>query len=207
MKMVSRLFVALLFIVLFVFPAGASHITSSGDPALTGATVIDFESQTLGTYSSLAIGNVTFSANNNHLQIDNTYSGSYGMSGKYLDNGTYSNEGFSSMTMTFAGGTSAFGFIWGAAEESSSWVLNAYNASNVLLDTYGIPSTSSGPGAFVGIAANGISYATLGWTGAYDWVMIDQFSYVAGSSQVPEPTTMILFGLGLIGLAGLRKRD
>ena len=51
----------------FLFPKAvlATPITSSGDLALSGAAVIDFESETMSTYTSLAIGGVSFTADVN----------------------------------------------------------------------------------------------------------------------------------------------
>ena len=118
--------VLLVYVVAISFSASGALgaiITSPGDTALDGATVIDFESQTMGTYVSLGIGDVTFTADDNHLRIDNTYAGQYSTLGISLDNGTYGDNGFSSMTIGFAGPVSAFGFNWGAAEPWSNWLV------------------------------------------------------------------------------------
>jgi len=188
----------------------ATHITSSSDPALVGATLIDFESQTIGVYNSLTIGVVTFTANDNHLRVGNEYAGNYGTTGKSLDNGTYDSEGFFGLTINFSSPTSAFGFKWGAAEPSAIWNLRAYDSSNNLLDTYLLPDTSSDPtGAFVGLAVSNISYATLINSTDYDWIFIDNFTYQpggGGGGEVPEPATMLLVGSGLIGLAGYGRK-
>ena len=183
--------------------ASASFITSSGDASLSGGNVIDFEDQTLGTYTSLTIDDVTFTANDNNLRIDNTYQ-QYNQSGIYLDNGTYGGNGFGSLTFDFDGGTSAFGFTWGMAESFASWNLSAYDSSNNLIESYILPSTGpSNAGEFYGISASDISYATLSWNGSYDWIAVDDFTYV---SSVPEPATLGLLALGLLGLRASRKQ-
>jgi hypothetical protein len=183
--------------------AFGSQITSASDPALSGASIINFENQTAGIYGSLTIDNVTFTANNNHLQIDGYFAGNYNTTGRlYLDNGTYSNEGFSSMTFTFSGAVSAFGFNWGASNES--WVLNAYDASNNLLESFALPITlSSNAGEFYGLADAGIAYATLSNTSGYDWIFIDNFKSTAA---VPLPAGLWLLGTGLFGLLGIRQK-
>ncbi|MEN6352856.1 MAG: hypothetical protein ABFD02_05315 [Bacteroidales bacterium] len=184
----------------------AAIITSAGDAALTGATVIDFSGHPKGTYASIAIGGVTFVANNNHLWIDNTYEASYGQVGNYLDNGTYNSNGFNGLTIQFSNPTSAFGFQWDMAETWANWTLSAYNASNVLLGSYVLPNTDgSSTGAFVGLAFSDISYATLVNSQAYDWVSIDNFTYQQ-NAVVPIPTAVILLGSGILGLLGFRRK-
>lgn len=191
-----------------VSTVNAAFISSAGDASLAGANVIDFTGTALGSYTTITVEDVTFTAANNHLQIDNTYQG-YNQQGVYLDNGTYGNTGFSSLRLDFAGGTDAFGFTWGMAESFATWSLAAYNASNVLLETYILPSTGgSSAGEFFGISAAGTSYATLTWNGSYDWVAIDNVTYThETAAAVPEPGTLALFGLGLAGLAfGIKRK-
>ncbi|TCS43926.1 PEP-CTERM sorting domain-containing protein [Reinekea marinisedimentorum] len=183
----------------------AAFITSSGDAALSGGSVIDFEDQTLGTYTSLTIGDVTFTASDNHLRIDNTYQG-YNQSGIYLDNGTYGNNGFGTLNIDFSGSTSAFGFTWGMAESFASWNLSAYDSSSSLIESYILPSTgSSSAGEFFGISAAGIASASLSWQGSYDWIAVDDFTWA--SASVPEPSTLLLLGAGLAGLFAARRRQ
>ncbi len=178
--------------------AQAAFITSSSDASLAGANVIDFESTALGTYTSITVDDVTFTANDNHLRIDNTYQ-QYNQQGIYLDNGTYNNNGFGTMTMNFAGGTDAFGFTWGMAESFAQWDLSAFDAANNLLESHILPSTGpSSAGEFFGIASAGIAYATLSWTGSYDWIAVDNFTYT--TTSVPEPSALLLLSVGLLGL-------
>ncbi|MFO7603059.1 MAG: PEP-CTERM sorting domain-containing protein [Gammaproteobacteria bacterium] len=183
--------------------------TTTAHPALAGATVIDFEGLANATYPAgggLTIGGVTFTANDNHLRIDNTYQ-AFNQSGTYLDNGTYGSNGFSQITFDFPVTTNAFGFTWGMAEAFANWQLAAFDSGDGLIESHLLPSTtSSNAGEFVGIAANGISYATLSWGGDYDWVAIDNFTYQQTATSVPEPGTLLLLGAGLLGLTGVARK-
>lgn len=203
--------------------AFASIITNSSDAALLGAAVLDFESEAVNTYVFSDIGDVSFISLDRHLRIDNSFAGQYGTTGKYLDNGSYENMGFFSLQIEFANSTNAFGFQWGAAEPAINqypaavWHLNAYDTSDNLLGTYLLPNT--GPdtvGAFVGLAFNDIKYATLVNTSpsniaagngiGYDWIFIDNFTYTTSTSSVPEPSSVLLLGAGILGAGIMRKK-
>ncbi len=185
------------------------YISSSADPALAGYSPITFEPPVpLGTYTTLAIGPVTFTAVDHNLSIGNYYAGQFNTTGsQYLDNESYSANGFNTMEVSFASPVHAVGFNFGASD--TQWSLNAYNASNTLLESDLLPITNGGnSGTFVGIAQPGISYVMLVNDNAgsfgYDWIFVDNF-YPAGSSTVPLPPSMLLFGSGLLGLVGWRR--
>lgn len=200
----------LLFLCAMILMAGsavATPITSNSDAALTGASVMDFESATQGTYAAITVNDVTFTAGNYHLRIDDDYQ-QYNSSGRYLDNGTYNNNGFQSLTIDFSTDVSAFGFNWSMAESWATWILTAYDSGNNVIEAYVLPNTgSSSAGEFYGLAAAGTSYATIVRTvGDYDWISLDNLTYVTSGAIVPEPATMLLFALGLLGLAGVNRR-
>jgi hypothetical protein len=195
----------------------AAPISSASDPALTGATVLDFESGPVGHFTSQAFGGVTISVANSayaspaSFDVAGDYAGSYNTRGRYH----ITNFGveFQSMRFDFGTTTSALGFLFGASD--SSWTLSAYNASNTLLDSINIaPVSGSNAGDFFGLSGlAGASYATLiqNQDGAYsnggvDYVFVDNFAYAAGGQSVPEPTTLALFGLACLVSTRLRRK-
>ena len=200
-------------------PAMASPIISALDPALTGATVQDFESATAGNFVSQTYGGLTVTAVNSAA----VPAASFDIAGDY--NGGFNNQGlqhisnlgseFQALRFDFSGATSAFGFLFGASD--SSWTLSAFDAGNVLLDTTNIPPVfASNAGDFFGLGGlSGASYATLtqNFDGIYaaggvDYVFVDNFTYVSGRivTPVPEPLTISLFAAGLAGAATMRRR-
>ena len=180
-------------------PSGAQAI-----PALAGGTVLTFDSVASGTYSSIALSGVTFSADaGNLIWIDNAYIGQFNTFGTQSLHNNYDPQSFNTLTMTFSSPVSAFGFFWGASD--SQWTLNAYDASSTLIESFLLPVTGgSNAGDFVGLIDPGIASATLVGTGG-DFIFIDNFAF-SGASSVPEPASMVLLGSGLVGILWLRRR-
>lgn len=80
--------------------------------------------------------------------------------------------------------------------------LSVFDASNNLLGT----SSGSGTSWFtLSVTANGISRFSIAADGA---VLYDNLSFRerGGANEVPEPTSLALLGLGVIGLAVVRRR-
>lgn len=94
--------------------------------------------------------------------------------------------------------------------DTDNLFLKAYSSSGTLLDqkTFLLPETTNGGPTLTVTGAN-IDHVEFGSTGGNNgnWlnsVYFDNFSYT--TTPVPEPTTMLLIGSGLLGFAGLRKR-
>jgi hypothetical protein len=206
MRILNKVMPGLLIVLLSFMPAYGSFISSSADSTLSGSALIDFEAQASGSFTSLTIGNVTFSTSSNQVgYIDSAYAGDYNTTGQSLKN-SYESNAFSSLRISFASAVSAFGFNWGASDQP--WQLRAYDSGNNLLEGWTMPTTSSSnAGDFYGISYAGITYAILDTTSVGDYIFVDNFRYAPASVGVPEPTTMLLLGLGLVGLAGFRKRS
>lgn len=190
------------FLAVLLLPLGvnAMPITSEADPALIGSTLIDFESPAPGEYASLVLPGVTINGIGNTMTICTLCGGGGGTFGD--DGQTLQNAGGSPITfdIVFDSVVSAFGIQGGAF--NSPWTYSAFDSSNVLIETMAVNNPCCGP-FFDGIAAAGIKRVTL--NGGGDWVVFDNLRFVADSVAVPEPGILSLLGLGLMGMALVRR--
>jgi hypothetical protein len=220
---VKRFFQAGLVALLSMGITDASVITSLGDPALSGASVVDFTGATEDTYDSLAIGNITFSGfgNTGMINLSSLFSGQYNTTGVSLSND--SGQGYG-ILLVFASSISAFGFHYGGADDQ--FTVAAYSditqTSLIEQGTFGPNTSLEAPfndGAVAGISSTSANILSVLITPNYvapsgDWILFDDFSTAVNVSttpsgpSAPEPSSLFLFalGLGTLPILWLRRR-
>lgn len=179
---------------MFATGASAGPIVSAADAALTGATVINFDSLPGMSFASRDFGPVTFNAAPGSTLTIMSHQNQYGTVGQSLNN-----PGGQAFEAVFDGTVSAFGIMGGAV--NAAWTYTAYGVNNNVLEVLNLNDPCCN-GYFHGIAATGIKRVTF--SGSGDWVAFDDFRFAP--TKVPEPGSLALLGLGLFGFVASRRK-
>jgi len=203
-----------------VFAAGTSAgsaalISGVGAPssALSGSvTVVDFETATLGAFTTATFGNLTISGSggNGNAYISNDFAGLPGFGANYLEN---QDQGFTEFIFSFATPVSGFAFNllgnWGF--EGVDWTLEAFDGVTSL-GSYILPHNDPSYGLengaeFFGVTGSGISSIRL-FADGQDWILLDNLSFTeeTQTSVIPEPGSIMALGLLLASGTFFRSR-
>jgi hypothetical protein len=166
----------------------------------TGLTTIDFTNLASGSYtyygSQFSTQGVTFTApQNNALFVFN--SGFYGSSGPTQSGNYLNNNSNGAITVDFNRGVTAFSLDVADLFSAGS------TGSIVLSDGESFTfSASQSQYTFLGFTS---ATAITGYTiNSNYFTVLDNVSY--GTAAVPEPASLALVGLGLLGCAALRRK-
>jgi hypothetical protein len=141
-----------------------------------------------------------------NLLLSNGYVVDIGSAGTLSGFVYYDGADSSVIRLDFASAVSAVGLDFIVNNQPTT--LSLFNSSDQLIESttlsnIGLPIAGNFPNGFIGlnVGSNVISYATIDTILVGNELYIDNIIY---QSQVPEPTTLAILALGMLGLASRR---
>ncbi len=181
---------------LIVYHDAADFLANAGS-----TTVYDFESDAPGNISVQDFGDFSIDATGNGIYLAEVRRQN-GNNDIYMN--SYNNN--ASLDVLFDNDVTAFGFTY-VAEGNQYWDHSTFSLNDQSWEL-GTPGDSGFFGVIetTGTIAAGTAFSfgqqSINWSG----VSFDNVTYSSnGSGPVPEPGTMLLFGMGLVGLLGRKK--
>ena len=111
-------------------------------------------------------------------------------------------SGNGTVTFTFDTAITAFGIDWSSFDQTATVVAYSDDAGGAVADVF-VPVTSPGAGFFGVLNTDGFTTVSFQVTQSE----ILEFDYIQWGTAVPEPGTLAILGLGLVGFGFARRRQ